>query len=235
MTAAGAAALYRKNLPPGRARGFPTHPIDPLNAGGGEPLCYAQLEGLGTEAFGQFTAYGYGTTADEAARGAAGELTEETHNVRTLAAAETVRGSYSELKNARGDRHVLDPRDMALPAGSPYTPDTPLTWCEATRHATGEAVLVPAEFLAIKSGQTVGGAPLDPAAELTVPITNGLGAGTNYEMAVAHGCWNCCSGTATARGSGRWTGTSRSIWATCRRCRRRRGRCGNAFIEAGWR
>ena len=185
MTAEDTAALYRRHLPPGASRTLPTHPIDPLNAGAGEPLCFAQLEGLGTERFGQFTGYGYGTTPGEAARGAAGELTEETHNCRALADAETLTGSYVELKNARGDRHVLDPRLMVLPAGSDWTPETPLRWAAARRLGTGEEVWVPAEFLAIKPGQVVGGTALEN--ELTVPITNGLGAGTSFEMAVAHG------------------------------------------------
>ena len=185
MTAEQTAALYRSRLPGGDHRALPTHPIDPLNAGRDEPFAYCSLEGLGTAAFGQFTAYGYGTTPGEAARGAAGELTEETHNCRALATAETVRGSFAELINARGARHVLDPRAMVLPAGSDWTPQTPLTWAAATRLATGEAVWVPAVFLAIKPHQTVGGAPLED--ELTVPITNGLGAGTSPEMAVAHG------------------------------------------------
>ena len=180
-----AAALYRKNLPPGDRRAQPTHGIDPLNTGRDEPLAYCSLEGLGTDEFGQFTGYGYGTTPGEAARGAAGELTEETHNCRALAGAKTVRGSFAELKNDRGDRHVLDPRAMVLPAGSDWAPETPLTWAAATRLSTGEDVLIPAEFLAIKPGQDVGGAKL--RGELTVPITNGLGAGTNFEMAVAHG------------------------------------------------
>ena len=184
MTAEDAAALYRSRLPAGSHRALPTHPIDPLNAGRAEPLVYCSLEGLGT-AFGQFTAYGYGTTPGEAARGAAGELTEETHNCRALADAETVRSSYRDLKNARGDRHVLDPRAMTLPAGSDWTPEAPLTWAAARRLATGEEVWVPAVFLAIKLGQTVGGEPLPD--ELTVPITNGLGAGTSPEMAVTHG------------------------------------------------
>ncbi len=74
---------------------------------------------------------------------------------------------------------------MTLPAGSDWTPDTPLTWAAARRLATGEDVWVPAVFLAIKPYQTVGGTPLPD--ELTTPITNGLGAGTSPEMAVAHG------------------------------------------------
>ena len=185
MTAEQTAALYRTHLPPGEHRALPTHPIDPLNVEAEEPLAYCSLEGLGTERFGQFTAYGYGTTPGEAARGAAGELTEETHNVRALAAAPAVRGSFADLTNARGSRHVLDPRALVLPAGSDWEPDRPLTWAAATRLATGEEVLVPAEFLAIKPGQVVGGEPL--RGELTVPITNGLGAGTSPEMAVAHG------------------------------------------------
>ena len=185
MTAEQTAALYRRRLPAGSHRALPTHPIDPLNNGRDEPLAYCSLEGLGTEAFGQFTGYGYGTTPGEAARGAAGELTEETHNCRALATAETLAGSYSKLKNARGDRHVLDPRLMVLPAGSDWTPDTPLRWAAVRRLATGEDVWVPAEFVAIKPGQNVGGEPL--RGELTVPITNGLGAGTSPEMAVAHG------------------------------------------------
>ena len=185
MTAEQTAALYRAQLPPGERRALPTHPIDPLNGPGGEPLVYCSLEGLGTAAFGQFTAYGYGTTPGEAARGAAGELTEETHNCRALATAETIRGSYRELKSARGGRQVVDPRALVLPAGGDWTPEVPLTWAAATRLATGEEVWVPAVFLAIKPRQVVGGTPLPE--ELTVPITNGLGAGTSPEMAVAHG------------------------------------------------
>ena len=185
MTAEDTAALYRRRLPAGARRALPTHPIDPLNAGADEPLAYCSLEGLGTDQFGQFTGYGYGTTPGEAARGAAGELTEETHNCRALATAETLAGSYVELKDARGDRHVLDPRATVLPAGSDWTPHTPLRWVAVRRLATGEDVWVPAEFVAIKPGQTVGGKPL--LNELTVPITNGLGAGTSPEMAVAHG------------------------------------------------
>ena len=185
MTAEETAALYRSRLPPGAHRALPTHPIDPLNAGRDEPLAHCSLEGLGTRDFGQFTAYGYGTSPGEAARGAAGELTEETHNCRALAIAETVAGSYAELKHARGDRHVLDPRLLVLPAGSDWTPETPLRWAAVRRLATGEDVWVPAEFLAIKPGQVVGGEALTN--ELTVPITNGLGAGTSPEMAVAHG------------------------------------------------
>lgn len=185
MTAEQTAALYRARLPEGETRSLPTHPIDPLNTPGEEPFAHCSLEGLGTADFGQFTAYGYGVTPGEAARGAAGELTEETHNCRALASAEVVRGSYAELKNVRGDRHVLDPRLMVLPAGSDWTPDTPLTWSPVRRLATGEEVWVPAVFLAIKPHQNVGGTPLPD--ELTVPITNGLGAGTSPEMAVAHG------------------------------------------------
>jgi ribosomal protein S12 methylthiotransferase accessory factor len=185
MTAQDTAALYRSRLPEGVHRALPTHPIDPLNRGTDEPLVHCSLEGLGTAAFGQFTAYGYGATPGEAARGAAGELTEETQNCRALATAETVRDSYKSLSNARGARHVLDPRAMVLPAGCDWTPDTPLTWAAATRPATGEAVWVPAVFLAIKPHQIVGGTPLPD--ELTAPITNGLGAGTSPEMAVAHG------------------------------------------------
>ena len=185
MTADEAARLYRSHLPPGSRRALPTHPIDPLNAGRSEPLAYCSLEGLGTERFGQFTAYGYGSTPDEAARGAAGELTEETHNVRALAETAPVRASYAELLKSRGARRVLDPRAMVLPAGSDWTPETPLTWVPATRLKTGEDVLVPATFLAIKPHQSIGGSSLGE--ELTVPITNGLGAGTSYEMAVAHG------------------------------------------------
>ena len=185
MTAEDAAALYRRHLPAGAHRALPTHPIDPLNAGRDEPLAYCSLEGLGTDQYGQFTGYGYGATPGEAARGAAGELTEETHNCRALATAATLAGSYRELKNARGGRHVLDPRLMVLPAGSEWTEDTPLRWVAVRRLATGEDVWVPAEFLTIEPGQVVGGEPLRD--ELTVPITNGLGAGTSPEMAVAHG------------------------------------------------
>ena len=77
------------------------------------------------------TGYGYGFTEVEARVGALGELCEEVHVGKWLARAPRVVASHAELARARGGRAVVDPLTLCLPAGSPYTPDTPLSWVAA--------------------------------------------------------------------------------------------------------
>ena len=81
---------------------------------------------------------------------------------------------------------MLDPVSLCLSAGSRYShADTPLEWVEARRHPTGEAVLVPVEFVAPRFADL--GPGFDRASALAVPITNGLGAGLTPSHALAHG------------------------------------------------
>ena len=90
-------------------------------------------------------------------------------------------GSYRELVGRLGPGGVCDPRTLCLPAGSAYSPERPLTWVEARRLASGEAVLVPIEFAAISRRQLAG------RDLLITPITNGQGAGLSRDQALAHG------------------------------------------------
>jgi ribosomal protein S12 methylthiotransferase accessory factor len=133
---------------------------------------------------GRFTAQGngYGRTPDAARIGGLGELAEGTVIAGALRAA-LARGIHSsrrDLVRREGGDHVVDPRTLGLPAGSPYDDDVSLTWLPATRVRTGETVFVPADFLVSEPGGLEGTA-------LIPPVTNGLGAGLDADRAIAHG------------------------------------------------
>jgi len=169
-----AADAYRRNLPEGRVRTFAYGGLDRL----GVPVVAASFafpDGY------HFDGYGYGATPDEALVGALGELSEDTHNEEHVGRAERVEGTYRELASRFGPRGVADPLTLCLPAGSAYSPELPLTWVAAVRHATGERVFVPIEFVAVSRRQ------LGEAPRLIPPITNGQGAGTTLEQALCHG------------------------------------------------
>jgi len=168
------ADAYRRNLPPGRSWTFAYDGLDRL----GVPVVAA---GLAFPDDYIFDGYGYGATPEEALVGALGELSEDTHAEAALARTERVEGSYRALADRLGPGGICDPRTLCLPAGSPYTPDLPLTWVPARRLATGGTVLVPIEFAAISRRQ-LGGLDL-----LITPITNGQGAGLSLDQALAHG------------------------------------------------
>ncbi len=127
------------------------------------------------------TGHGYGFDPVEAEVGALGELCEEVHGTQWIGRAETVVGSYETLVGRHGECRVVDPLTLCLPAGSDYAPDMPLAWVWGTRCPSGEAVLVPDEWVASH------GYDLRKRAGLITPITNGLGAGLDVAHAVAHG------------------------------------------------
>jgi thiazole/oxazole-forming peptide maturase SagD family component len=165
---------YGANLPPGDLEHFRVDALDRI----GVPVvfaCHRQTDGS------QFDAFGYGATEEQALVGVLGELTENAQADTILRGMERVTGSYRQLSINRGAKAVCDPLTLCLPAGSGYTPDTPLTWVAAKRFPTGEPVLVPYEFAACYRSQ------LDGIAPLTTPITNGLGAGDSFERALVHG------------------------------------------------
>jgi ribosomal protein S12 methylthiotransferase accessory factor len=126
--------------------------------------------------------YGYGFTGEEAAVGALGELCEEVHVGAWMKAAPRTVASWAELVRARGERGVVDPLTLCLPAGSAWTPETPLSWVEARRWPTDERVMVPREWVAAYPYQMGEDKP-----RLIMPITNGLGAGLDHAHAIAHG------------------------------------------------
>ena len=124
---------------------------------------------------------GYGSTARAATIGALGELAERVVLTRTVGRLEPRRASYRELVDDVGVDAVADPLTLVLPAGSPYTPDTPLVWLPMRRWRTGEPVWAPAEFVASDAGSLP---PPPPGGWLTTAITNGLGAGDTLGRAV---------------------------------------------------
>ncbi|MBE7183545.1 MAG: YcaO-like family protein [Methylobacterium mesophilicum] len=126
--------------------------------------------------------YGYGLDDDQALTGAFGELAESIlPTIRAL--KEPLHfGSYHELKRQRGETGVADPLTLCLPAGSPVTRDTALAWTTATRLRTGEPVLVPVDI----AGNDVFELP-DGYKTFTTLITNGFGAGPDFDWAVGHG------------------------------------------------
>ncbi|TXR52686.1 YcaO-like family protein [Quadrisphaera setariae] len=131
---------------------------------------------------------GYGTGELEARVGALGELAERVvlspRLSRLLAGAR--RATRAELVAEVGHGGVVDPLELALPAGSPYGVDQPLDWVPAVRWRTGEQVLVPADAAGFDASLRSPGGP----GQLFTPVSNGLGAGTGDDAlvrAVSHG------------------------------------------------
>ena len=80
--------------------------------------------------------------------------------------------SDDDLVRVYGARSVADPLTLCLPAGSPVGRGTVLEWTAATRHPTGETVLMPLDVAATDYFELSEG--YKPFTNL---ITNGLGAG----------------------------------------------------------
>ena len=127
--------------------------------------------------------FGYGPTLERAQTSAWGEAIEWFHARDALKTMPRRRASYAELQ--REGAHALDPISLNLQAGTHYTPALPLQWIEITRHPDGQTALVPIEFVAPRYADTQANA--NPSQFVSVPITNGLGAGPTFERALAHG------------------------------------------------
>ncbi|MFY2559990.1 YcaO-like family protein [Corallococcus terminator] len=176
MSLTEALNAYFRVMPPGT---FPIFRVDPLDRLG-VPVVSASLR-VGDRPGDILHGTGYGATEEEARVGALGELTEEVCADEALPRMPRVHGTYAELVTTFGDAAVADPLTLGLPAGSPYRPDMPLVWGEMKRLSTGEKVLVPEEFIAVRHGHLRGKTPL------VKPLTNGLGAGRTRQQALAHG------------------------------------------------
>ena len=168
---------YRAALP-AEPLAFPITPLDDV----GVPAWSVTLFGAGERP--TVSGIGYGATDGDALRGAYGELVEAWRSWATLHYRPRRQASYAELVRERGADRVQDPRTLGLPAGVPYDGDRPLQWLPTTRLGDGAEVLVPAELVA-SAPYDLGGEP-PPGGWLTVPVTNGLGAGFDRDFAVAH-------------------------------------------------
>ncbi len=167
---------YRDALPEGELVSFSLSPFDRL-AVPNQTATFFPPDGRtrgGT---------GYGLTPDAALVSALGETTEEFAASRAAMQAELLEGSFEELRNKFGERGVCDPLTLCLEAGSDYWPQMRRRWMATKRLGTDEVVYVPVEFVTTYRGDIAHG-DYQP---LVTPITNGLGAGTSHEMALAHG------------------------------------------------
>ena len=131
---------------------------------------------------------GYGLAPDAAQCGAYGELTEDFWAHRALENWPVTRASFSELQSQ--GRDAINPLDLCLEAGSLYDDHIELDWVEIDR-LDGGKTWVPVEFVACGWSDLpeLGNPALGETRRgfLVTPITNGLGAGTSYEMAIVHG------------------------------------------------
>ncbi len=127
--------------------------------------------------------FGYGPTLEAAQTSAWGETIEWYWAREALKTLPRMTATYAALRQSSD---VVDPVALNLSAGSDYSrEDTPLTWVQARRWPSGDAVWVPIEFAAPRAADI--GPGLDPSTLLAVPITNGLGAGPSFSHALAHG------------------------------------------------
>jgi len=177
---AAIAGRYERALPPGQLGRLRADPLDRLEI----PVVATDWAGTGADAEPSFSAFGYGAAVEQAVVGGLGELAESVLLTARLRRTVPRAASYTELRNVLGDRAVVDPVTLVLPAGTTAARERELQWLPMTRWSTGEQVLVPAEFVACRSADTPGGPP--PGGWLTTPVTNGLGAGDTVERALSH-------------------------------------------------
>ncbi len=172
--------LYMDALPAGRFVGFPLAGLDRTGVPAWKVALF--LEDQATMPGNMPSGYGYGLDDDTALIGAFAEIAEAILPTLRLIDEPKHFGSYRELARERGAGGVCDPLTLCLPAGSPVGRDTPLAWVEAVRLATGEPVLVPMDVAATDFFELP-----DDYEPFTPLITNGLGAGPDFDWAVGHG------------------------------------------------
>ncbi|WP_425228410.1 YcaO-like family protein [Sphingomonas sp.] len=170
---------YLDAFPAGDVVAFPIHGIDRV----GIPVWVVALFPE-TPALAGIMPYGvgYGATDEAAILGGLGEIAEMVWPTLTLAARAKTHGSHADLARTLGERSVVDPLTLCLPAGSPVGRDSALDWVEATRWADGSAVLVPIDLAAYSATE------LSPGYRpFTTIISNGMGAGPDLDWAIGHG------------------------------------------------
>ena len=166
---------YQDNLPEGKLESFRIDPIDYL----GVPI--VDVTFLPKPYQRLYNGVGYGESELQAQLSAFGEMYEIMAISEAFLSAPQQKGSYREMARRQGAEQVIDPLTMVLPAGSPYTPDTPLRWTEVKRLSDDAPAWVPSEFVTnIQADVAYPG-------QLTTAITNGDGAGESRERALLHG------------------------------------------------
>jgi YcaO-like protein with predicted kinase domain len=173
-------AQYREALLPAFQNGqlfeFEFSPLDHLNI----PLWTVALIG---ENGALSDGFGYGPNLPYAQTSAYGETLEWFWTRQALKTAPRRWGTFAQMSR---EVACLNPISCNLEAGSDYSPDlTELEWVEVTRHPGGEKRWIPIEFVAPRAADIFLSGRKRPL--LSVPITNGSGAGPTFEHALAHG------------------------------------------------
>ncbi len=127
---------------------------------------------------------GYALTEQRARVGALGECIEQVLSSRALRASVRRSGSLAGMRREVGADAVVDPRLLGLPAGVEIDDDRPLQWLPTRRLRDDATVWVPAEFVASSGDELTGRGPAD--GWLALPVSNGMGAGSSLEQAIAH-------------------------------------------------
>ena len=175
-----AARAYRDALPPGRVVGFPLQSLDRTGVAAWKVSLF--LDDPAALPGNMPSGYGYGLTDEAAIIGAFAEIAEALLPTLRLMTEPQRLGSFNALRTEVGARGIVDPLALCLPAGSPVDRDTPLAWVAARRLTTDEPVLVPMDVGATDVFE------LPPGYKpFTTLITNGLGAGPDFDWAVGHG------------------------------------------------
>ncbi len=166
---------YRASLPPDcNAFEFEFGTIDRLGA----PLWTVALLG---EDGALSDGFGYGPTLERAQTSAWGETIEWFHARESLKKTPRIFSTYAALGEPK-----IDPISLNLSAGSEYSPtETTLEWMQIARYPGGELFWCPIEFVAPRYADIEANA--DKSRFLSVPITNGSGAGPDFAHALAHG------------------------------------------------
>ena len=175
-----AAAAYVDSMPDGRVELFPLAPLDRTGV-----ACWNAifLNRDGTRWHGVAPhGVGYGVDDDTAIVGTTGELAEAVHSAVQIHRMQRRSGSYDALRGEVGERDVVDPVTLVLPAGCPVDGETTLEWVPAQRWPSGETVWLPIDIAACSVGDLAPG-----YIPFATPITNGLGAGPSLEFAIGHG------------------------------------------------
>jgi len=175
-----AAQAYRAALPKGRFVGFPLDGLDRTGVKAWKVALF--LDDAAALPGNLPSGYGYGFDDETALIGAFAEIAEAILPTLRLMDEPRWIGSYRALRTERGERGIVDPFTLCLPAGSPVTHESELAWIEARRRTTGEPVLVPMDVAATDVFELPAG-----YRPFTTLITNGLGAGPDLEWAVGHG------------------------------------------------
>lgn len=125
--------------------------------------------------------FGYGSGPTGARVSAWGEVVENYFATRSLTAMPRRRGSFTEMLK----EGAIDPISLCLNAGVEYEERKTIVWTNGVRFVDRQPVWLPIEAAAIAPSDIAEDVPASDL--LFTPITNGLGAGTSLEQALAHG------------------------------------------------